>query len=399
MIGKINLLWKTVSEKLNDISTLENVGNSMAHKSIDAISHDEKEELRKKGIKSPSKLFSPKYLSLASIKELNKNPSAPKHVHFVNSIVILSTDSVTKEDGSSSTNAHEHELDDMERRSKGIKEHGKEDDEIETDMEVEEVIKEEESEFETDEEVKEVFKKEEEDEDDESLKSFPTIEELSRYEWMLKHPRPPWVKKKVRVRSLNNIKISCMIGHIFKIHAYIDLESPINIMSRHQYNQIMTYGLRSRQKPSKLDEISNFVRRVKCIKVFIGSFTYECDFMIFEDTSSIIDRHLGEMVYKKPFIDETGLAYDKEKGTVMFKQGEEKITFTMPYTMEIFKQSWLMGLSTDSIPPSAHEENVSHGRTHYYQSLLIGDEYKQDGGDGRGIRHLMRLKKEMMDNK
>ncbi|GJW47710.1 hypothetical protein Tco_0079356 [Tanacetum coccineum] len=108
MIGKINLLWKSVSEKLNDISTPENAGNSMAHKSIAAISHDKKEELRNKGIKSPSKLFSPKYLSPTSIKELNKNPSALKHVHYVNSIVILNRDSDTKEEYASSTNTHEH---------------------------------------------------------------------------------------------------------------------------------------------------------------------------------------------------------------------------------------------------------------------------------------------------
>ncbi|GJT71264.1 hypothetical protein Tco_1030550 [Tanacetum coccineum] len=81
MIGKINLLWKTISEKLNDVSTPENAGNSMAYKSIAAISHFEREELRKKGIKSPLKLFSLKYLSPVSIKELNKNPSAPKRVH------------------------------------------------------------------------------------------------------------------------------------------------------------------------------------------------------------------------------------------------------------------------------------------------------------------------------
>ncbi|GKF01525.1 hypothetical protein Tco_0028448 [Tanacetum coccineum] len=98
MIGKINLLWKTVSEKLNDASTPENAGNSMAPKSITVISHAEKEELKKKGIKSPSKLFSLKYLSPASIKELNKNLSAPKRVHFVNSIVILSKDSDRKEE-------------------------------------------------------------------------------------------------------------------------------------------------------------------------------------------------------------------------------------------------------------------------------------------------------------
>ncbi|GJY78373.1 hypothetical protein Tco_0484174 [Tanacetum coccineum] len=95
-IGKINLLWKTISEKLNDISTPENAGNSMAPKSIAVISHVKREELRKKGIKRPLKLFSQKYLSPASIKELNKNLSAPKRVHFINLIVILSTDSDTE---------------------------------------------------------------------------------------------------------------------------------------------------------------------------------------------------------------------------------------------------------------------------------------------------------------
>ncbi|GJZ14125.1 protein kinase-like domain, concanavalin A-like lectin/glucanase domain protein [Tanacetum coccineum] len=170
-------------------------------------------------------------------------------------------------------------------------------------------------------------------------------------------------------------------------------------MSRHQYNQIMTYELRSRQKPSNPDKISNFVGRVRRLKFFIKSFTYECDFMILEDTTTIIDRHLGEMVFGRPFIDETGLVYNKEEGTVMFDQDDEKITFKMPHTMEIFKETRLLGLSTDSIPPSAYEENFVHGRTHYYQSLLIGDKYKQDGGSRRGIRHLMRLQKEMMDNK
>ncbi|GKB08300.1 zinc finger, CCHC-type containing protein [Tanacetum coccineum] len=47
-----------------------------------------------------------------------------------------------------------------------------------------------------------------------------------------------------------------------------------------------------------------------------GSFAYECDFMILEDTTSIIDRHLGEMAFGRPFIDETGLVYDREEGTI-----------------------------------------------------------------------------------
>ncbi|GJZ18244.1 hypothetical protein Tco_0554367 [Tanacetum coccineum] len=105
------------------------------------------------------------------------------------------------------------------------------------------------------------------------------------------------------------------------------------------------------------------------------------------------------MVFGRAFIDETGLVYNEEERAVMFEQDDEKITFKMPHTMKIFKQTRLMGLSTDSVPLSAYEENFGHGRMHYYQSLLIGDKYKQNGGDRRGIGHLMRLEKEMIDNK
>ncbi|GJT86524.1 hypothetical protein Tco_1068241 [Tanacetum coccineum] len=185
------------SSRINEVGR-----NSMAPKSIAAISHDEREELRKKGIKSSSKLLSLKYISPASIKEPNKNPSAPKRVHFVNSIVILSTDSDTEEEDDPSTNTCDLNLD------------------------------EEESKFETDEEVKEIIKEEEDEGDGENFNSFPTMEELTYHEWLLKNPRPPWVKERIRAESPNNIKISCMVDHFFKRHTYIDLESPINITSR-----------------------------------------------------------------------------------------------------------------------------------------------------------------------
>ncbi|GJW10256.1 hypothetical protein Tco_1576083, partial [Tanacetum coccineum] len=146
-----------------------------------------------------------------------------------------------------------------------VKEQGKEEDEMETNVEVKEVIEEEEIKFETDEEVEEILEEEEEDEDDENFNSFPTMKELSHHKWLLKNPRPPWIE-------------------------------------------------------AETDKISNFVRRVKSLKIFIGSFAYECDFMILEDTTSIIDRCLGEMVFGRPFIDKTRLVYDKEEGTVIFDE-------------------------------------------------------------------------------
>ncbi|GJR34888.1 hypothetical protein Tco_1210572 [Tanacetum coccineum] len=302
------------------------IGNLSALRKTTPNSHEESvmtkgRNIERKESKSRSKLFCPKYLISRIIKELNKNPSAPKRIHFVNSIVILSKDSDTEEDVTT-TSACRCDLGKMARGNKEVKQQGKEEDEMETNVEIKEVIEEEESEFETNEEVEEIIEEEEEDEDDENFNSFPTMKELSHHEW----------------------------------------------------------------KSEKS-------------KIFVGSFAYEYDFMILEDTTSIIDRCLGEMVFGRPFIDKTGLVYDKEEGTVSFKQDSEEIKFNMPHTMEIFKQTRFMGVSTDSIPPLAYEENFNSGRTHYYQSLLIGDEYRQDEENRRGIRHLMRLVKEIIYDK
>ncbi|GJT99075.1 hypothetical protein Tco_1094593 [Tanacetum coccineum] len=80
---------------------------------------------------------SPQNISPASIKELNKNLSAPKRIHFVNSIIILSTDS-DMEEYDSSTNARDLNLGGMVKGKEGVKEQDKEENEMETDMEVDE---------------------------------------------------------------------------------------------------------------------------------------------------------------------------------------------------------------------------------------------------------------------
>ncbi|GJQ97882.1 hypothetical protein Tco_0685039 [Tanacetum coccineum] len=196
------------------------------------------------------------------------------------------------------------------------------------------------------------------------IDSLPTREELKYYEWLLKYPKQSWVKAKIRTGNLNNGKISCKMGHFLKRQAYIDLESPINVMSKQHYNMIMSKGLESRQKPSTPSKKSNFVRRAKGLKVFIGNFTYECNFMILEDTTSIIDHHLGELVFRKPFAWDIGLVYDQEKGTITFEKDNEKITFKMPHKMETFNQIDFKDINTNSIPPFVLEGNDDHGKTY-----------------------------------
>ncbi|GKA28967.1 hypothetical protein Tco_0715212 [Tanacetum coccineum] len=121
------------------------------------------------------------------------------------------------------------------------------------------------------EEIKDEIEEEEED-CPKHFDTFPTMKELRYHEWILKNPRPLWVKAK-------------------------------------------SQGAKS----------------------FIGNFTYECDFMVLEDTTSVIDHDLGSVIFGKPFVEATGLVFDREEGTIMFEKYEEKIMFRMPHKMEMFK--------------------------------------------------------------
>ncbi|GKE14892.1 hypothetical protein Tco_1422469, partial [Tanacetum coccineum] len=163
---------------------------------------------------------------------------------------------------------------------------------------------------EVEEESKEEFQEEteeEEEDDSEYFDTFPTVDELRYHEWLMKNPRPLWVNAKIKTGNMDNIKIKCMVGQFHKKQAYIDLELLINVMSRLNYYWI------------------------------IRNFTYECDFVVLDDTTSVIDHYLGGIVLGRPFVKETRLVYDKDEGTVMFEKEGEKIIFKMPYKMEMFK--------------------------------------------------------------
>nr|GEX00275.1 reverse transcriptase domain-containing protein [Tanacetum cinerariifolium] len=86
-----------------------------------------------------------------------------------------------------------------------------------------------------------------------------------------------------------------------------DMESLINVMSRVHYNWIMSKRLRPRRKPSNPRKFYNCRGRVKGLKVFVGNFTYECDFTVLEDTTSVIDHDLGSVIIGKCHTPKRGL--------------------------------------------------------------------------------------------
>ncbi|GJV92731.1 hypothetical protein Tco_1540544, partial [Tanacetum coccineum] len=340
----------------------------MAQINFTSTDYHTKEELLCKGIKSPSKLLSPKYLSQSSLIEQDKNPSCLKHVHFINSIIILNKENEAKEEGSVEPIETEYTNHEMAAKV-----------EVESEEEIEE-----ETEGETEEEGEDNPK---------HFDTFPTMKELRYHEWLLKNPRPPWVKAKIRTGNVNNVKFSCMIGQFNKDQAYLDLESPINVMSRLHYNWIMINRLEPRRKPSNPKKNYNFVGRVRGLKVFVGNFTYECDIMVLKDTTSVIDHYLGSVVFGNSFVEATGLVYNNEEGTVVFEKDKEKIVFKMPHKMDMFKHINFTDISTNGIPPFVIKSDGHNcERTHYSDSLDLGPEYKYDEYVCRAIRSSMAIK-------
>ncbi|GKC86880.1 hypothetical protein Tco_1147529 [Tanacetum coccineum] len=184
-----------------------------------------------------------------------------------------------------------------------------------------------------------------------------------------------------------------MVGQFLMEQAYVDLDSSINVMSKLNYYWIMSKGLKSRKKRSNPKIISNFVWRVKGLKVFVGNFTYECDFVVVKYTTSVIDLYLGGMVLGKPFVKETGLVYNKEEGTVIFKKGNEKVIFKIPHKMKRFKHIDFKEMKTDCIPPFVIEGNDDdHEKTYYSDSLNRGPAYRRDESVTKAIQCLIKMK-------
>ncbi|GJU34775.1 hypothetical protein Tco_1183129 [Tanacetum coccineum] len=137
---------------------------------------------------------------------------------------------------------------------------------------------------------------------------FPTEKELAYHKELLGEPQPPFstLEPKIRKGDPWSLKIPCVIDTVYTGHAYIDLQSPVNIMSRAYHNKIREKSFQARRPPYQPYKFCNFVRRAKNVHISIGCFVYVVDFMILEDLASIIDRLIrfaqrdDEVVFRMP---------------------------------------------------------------------------------------------------
>ncbi|GJT30226.1 hypothetical protein Tco_0910501 [Tanacetum coccineum] len=145
---------------------------------------------------------------------------------------------------------------------------------------------------------------------------LPTRSELAYHKYLMCGPIPSiFLRNPIIMEGCpSNLKIPCNIGHVHVEKAYIDLNSPLNIMTRMMYNWIMRRKLDPRENVN--GGVSNFTGRIKGMHVFVGNFTYIVDFMIIEDISSIIDPRLSQVVLGKPFVEISNMTHDPQEGLV-----------------------------------------------------------------------------------
>nr|GEZ63099.1 MAK10-like protein [Tanacetum cinerariifolium] len=139
---------------------------------------------------------------------------------------------------------------------------------------------------------------------------FPNKDELAYHRYLMSGPIPSiFLRNPIITKGFHhNLKIPCNIGHVHVEITYIDLNSPLNVMTRMMYNWIIRRRLNPREDTN--GGISNFTGRIRGMQVFVGNLTYIIDFMIVEDISSIINLRLSQVVLGRPFVEISNMIRD-----------------------------------------------------------------------------------------
>nr|GEY24563.1 retrotransposon Orf1 [Tanacetum cinerariifolium] len=201
--------------------------------------------------------------------------------------------------------------------------------------------------------------------------TFPTRDELTYHKYLMCGPIPLiFLQNPIITEGCpSNLKIPCNIGHVHVEKSYIDLNSPLYIMTRMMYNWIMRRKLNPRENTN--GGISNFTGRIKGMHVFIGNFTYVINIMIVEDTSSIIDPRLLQVVLRRPFIEVSNMTHDPPEGVVRFTNENNEVTYKMPYNIEQYNLLSNLEKEHTKLVYLRNEEDKRRG-IDYVMSKILG---------------------------
>ncbi|GKC27149.1 hypothetical protein Tco_1034443 [Tanacetum coccineum] len=233
-------------------------------------------------------------MSIISSEQI-RNSSSPKRVHFINRITIISKEDELKE-------------------TRIIVPNATKDNDHDIIVEVEEKVGEE---FSGSEIVIEEARSGDVERDnlgDRACKNTKEVEKVR--EWM-KYEEPIDLVD-TRYESVYESLIEKMLTN-----AYIDLDSPTNIMSLACYNAIRNQEYEFRGQ--------NFVEIGRHMHIFVGNMSYVVDFTILKNVEANINPSLSHVVFGWPFVEITKLILDREQGMITFKDGIKEVTFKTSY--------------------------------------------------------------------
>ncbi|GKA37352.1 hypothetical protein Tco_0723917 [Tanacetum coccineum] len=117
--------------------------------------------------------------------------------------------------------------------------------------------------------------------------------------------------------------------------------------------------------------VSNFIRRIKGMHVFVGNSTYIMDFMIIEAISSIIDPRLSQVVLGKPFVEISNMTHDPLEGVVRFTNGNNEVAYKMPHKIEQYDSLSNLEKEYTKLVYLRNEEDKRRG-VEYVMSKILG---------------------------
>jgi chemotaxis regulatin CheY-phosphate phosphatase CheZ len=82
---------------------------------------------------------------------------------------------------------------------------------------------------------------------------------------------------------------------------------------------------------------NNFLGEVKNVSIFIGTYSFLVNFMIFDDVTEFVENGLEEIILGKPFQDLSGIQIDTLNGVVWLSNSNDVTIFKMPRVVENFK--------------------------------------------------------------
>lgn len=131
---------------------------------------------------------------------------------------------------------------------------------------------------------------------------------------------------------------------------------------------------------------NNFVGEVKNVKIFIGTYSFLLDFMVFDDMSEFVECGLEEIILGEPFQKASGVEVDTINGLVWLSSNNDVTIFKMPQTVPNFKHWTKKQLSRAKPLLEISNKDKENGYDYPYQKIKdfyqgcldLEDVYKKD---------------------